>query len=869
MKASLFSIVLCFTALTTFAEVTLRGIVTYQNTGEKMKTLQVTARGASPTLVRASTNTEGVFVLTFPNGKVGDLVTVELGTPIYDLVNDPRERNVTLTDNPNYKIRLVVCNKGERDANAVTYYKISTRYLEVNYQKKVQKKDAQIIALENQLAEKRANANDLTKQLYVLKEERYKLDEELKNKFDYAKKMAEGFSRIDLAQADAIYRKAFETFKQGDIEGARQVLNSKEAKQQEADLKKLDADILKSESNIKTVEDSLKVAKQKIADAKMQRDTLKASVIKKKFLDGELAELQNKYDEAERLYTEGVNLDSTNVDNLWALAAFLHAQNEILKAIQYYKLALSLSKDDDLIGTFCMYLGVAYSDINKMPESEKYYLQSLDIFARLSKSNPQEFEPDLASTAMNLGTYYQTVNKMPESEKYYLQSLDIYARLSKSNPQEFEPDLALTAMTLGNYYKTVNKMPESEKYYLQSLDIFARLSKSNPQEFEPDLARTAMNLGLYYATVNKMTEAEKYYLQSLNIYARLSKSNPQQFEPDLARTAMNLGVYHQTINKMPEAEKYYLQSLDIYARLSKSNPQQFEPYLATTAMNLGAYYQTINKMPKAETYYLKALDIYARLSKSNPQQFEPDLALTLMNLGDYYSDINNKLSEAKQYYQQSLDIYERLAKSNPQQFEPNLALILNNYGYFNVVNKQYDKAQALLSRALALRQKALQNSQTYILVEYSRVFNNLHSLSKSFVEGKKESKAIEIQTDLAKSLEILVGIIKDSPAEAAKLYGDLSQCKLFARQYAAAEQSARHGLSLDPSQTWINVNLAHALLFQNKDAEAKKIYDALKIQKYTDGRSYRDVLAEDYNALEKMGLEKKQLDKARKWVKTN
>ncbi len=823
MKASLFSIVLCFTALTTFAEVTLRGIVTYQNTGEKMKTLQVTARGASPTLVRASTNTEGVFVLTFPNGKVGDLVTVELGTPIYDLVNDPRERNVTLTDNPNYKIRLVVCNKGERDANAVTYYKISTRYLEVNYQKKVQKKDAQIIALENQLAEKRANANDLTKQLYVLKEERYKLDEELKNKFDYAKKMAEGFSRIDLAQADAIYRKAFETFKQGDIEGARQVLNSKEAKQQEADLKKLDADILKSESNIKTVEDSLKVAKQKIADAKMQRDTLKASVIKKKFLDGELAELQNKYDEAERLYTEGVNLDSTNVDNLWALAAFLHAQNEILKAIQYYKLALSLSKDDDLIGTFCMYLGVAYSDINKMPESEKYYLQSLDI----------------------------------------------YARLSKSNPQEFEPDLALTAMNLGNYYKTVNKMPESEKYYLQSLDIFARLSKSNPQEFEPDLARTAMNLGLYYATVNKMTEAEKYYLQSLNIYARLSKSNPQQFEPDLARTAMNLGVYHQTINKMPEAEKYYLQSLDIYARLSKSNPQQFEPYLATTAMNLGAYYQTINKMPKAETYYLKALDIYARLSKSNPQQFEPDLALTLMNLGDYYSDINNKLSEAKQYYQQSLDIYERLAKSNPQQFEPNLALILNNYGYFNVVNKQYDKAQALLSRALALRQKALQNSQTYILVEYSRVFNNLHSLSKSFVEGKKESKAIEIQTDLAKSLEILVGIIKDSPAEAAKLYGDLSQCKLFARQYAAAEQSARHGLSLDPSQTWINVNLAHALLFQNKDAEAKKIYDALKIQKYTDGRSYRDVLAEDYNALEKMGLEKKQLDKARKWVKTN
>ena len=64
----------------------------------------------------------------------------------------------------------------------------------------------------------------------------------------------------------------------------------------------------------------------------------------------------------------------------------------------------------------------------------------------------------------------------------------------------------------------------------------------------------------------------------------------------------------------------------------------------------------------------------------------------------------------------------------------------------------------------------------------------------------------------------------------------------------------------------IRTNLCHALLFQNKDTEAKAEYDALKNQHDADGKSYRDILKEDFDALKQAGLDKKQLDKARKWV---
>ena len=89
---------------------------------------------------------------------------------------------------------------------------------------------------------------------------------------------------------------------------------------------------------------------------------------------------------------------------------------------------------------------------------------------------------------------------------------------------------------------------------------------------------------------------------------------------------------------------------------------------------------------------------------------------------------------------------------------------------------------------------------------------------------------------------------------------------MFTHEYAQAERAARRCLALDAQQTLVKTNLAHALLFQNKDAAAQAEYNALKTQKDAEGKSYRALLKEDFDALEKAGLDKKQLDKAQKWI---
>jgi tetratricopeptide (TPR) repeat protein len=824
MKVLFLTFALCLITFSSFAAVTLRGTITYQNTGSKMKAVQITARGASPTITRGTTNTEGSFVLTFPDGKVGDLVTLELGTPIYDVVNAPHELTVTLTDNNAYKVRLVVCKKGERDANAVTYYNISTQYLESNYQKQIKRKDWDIANLNNQLALNGSNVDELTKRLYAAKAERANLDDQLEKQKKNALKIAEDFSRIDLVQADAVFQKAFETFKKGDIDGARAVLNSKEVQQQAADLTKLESDIEKSDAQVKKVEESLNAAKSKIADAKLQRDALKTSVIKKKMLDGQLAELQNKFDEAERIYTEGVDLDSTNVNNVKALAFFLQNQNKTNKAIRYYEKALSLTKSEELIGGLSNNLSTVYMTANKMSEAEKYGAESSDIFERLSKVNPQLYEFKLAETFLNRGVFYQKNNKILEAEKYYLKVLEIGERLSNSHSEQIEFNLAKTVMNLGVLNQFNNKMPEAEKYYLRAFDIYERLSK-NSKKFESELALTAMNLGNLNNLINKMSKAEKFHLLALEIYERLSKINPQKFEPKLSITAMNLSVYYYANGKLAESEKYNLMSIKINERLSKINAQQFEPDLARSTMNLGNTYLAWNKLLDAEKYYLKSLEIYERLSKSNPQQFEPDLALTILNLGAFYYT-SNKMTEAEKYCLKSVEIYEHLSKTNAQQFEPYLA------------------------------------QSAFNLADFYTKLNNLKAAEKYYLQ----------------SYEIFKKFHKLSPAQfepyLVAFYISYSKLQVLDKRFKEAEESIRLGLvldnslvaALDPSLPSPNVNLAHTLLFQNKDAEAKKLYDGFKKLKNAQEKSYLDILKEDFEAFEKAGLDKTQIDKARKWL---
>ena len=517
-------------------------------------------------------------------------------------------------------------------------------------------------------------------------------------------RLAETFSRIELNSERLRLAKKF--FEEGKISEADNVLNAKEI-QQEGDA--LLAEKLRTQQKLQHTDSLLRIKADEFA--------LKARLKATDYGDSLRYDTATLYFEQSRRYAE-------TIESLQGFASLLYHNNQVVLAIPYMEKALQLARSESEEAALAMNLGVFYQVAQRMSESEKMYLQALEIQEWLDKSNPAQFKPDLAMTCMGLGVFYKSVQKMAEAERFYLRSLEIFEQLAKSNPAQFEPDLAMNCVNFGNFYSDIQKMAEAEKMYLRALEIYERLAKSNPIRFETNVAWTCMNLGAFYLDVQKIAEAEKFYLRSLEIRERLANSNLAQFEPSLAEICGNLGLFYKAVQKMVEAEKMYLRSLKIYERLAKSNPLQFEPHLAWTCMNLGLFYYDVQNMTETEKMFLRSMEIFERLAKSNLLQFEPNLAATCTNLAIFYSDVQ-KMAESEKMYLRSLEIYERLAKNSPAQFEPDLALTCMNLGLFYSDNDRQKEAISILKKGLVIRQKLAEANPAMHTEALAYTFNNL------------------------------------------------------------------------------------------------------------------------------------------------
>jgi tetratricopeptide (TPR) repeat protein len=111
------------------------------------------------------------------------------------------------------------------------------------------------------------------------------------------------------------------------------------------------------------------------------------------------------------------------------------------------------------------------------------------------------------------------------------------------------------------------------------------------------------------------------------------------------------------------------------------------------------------------------------------------------------------------------------------------------------------------------------------------------------------TEVLEIYKDLAKEDQ-------KYNLELANIYGNISFYQLFNKNFIQAEKSANEGLKIDPTQTWIKTNLAHALLFQGKFNEAQNIYLELKDQTYPEDESktFRYYFLQDLDEFEKAGI---------------
>ena len=278
--------------------------------------------------------------------------------------------------------------------------------------------------------------------------------------------------------------------------------------------------------------------------------------------------------------------------------------------------------------------------------------------------------------------YLQKQNQFSKAAIYYQKALAICRRLAQSNPQAYEPNVATTLNNLANLYKNTQRFSESEEMFKEALTIRRRLAQSNSQAYEPYVADTLNDLAILYQNTQRFSESEEMYKEALAIRRRLAQSNLQAYESDLAATQYGLGLLKVNQEQYADAIQPFEEALDIYRCLAKDNPAQQQWY-NESLFYLSQLYFAINDRVKAYQVNQECIPVLKVMYEANPEELQGDYAKTLGNQS--FSAIF-----MKQYSESEMMAREGLETDSTQHWiASNLAAALLFQGKYTEAEKIY------------------------------------------------------------------------------------------------------------------------------------------------------------------------------------
>lgn len=542
-------------------------------------------------------------------------------------------------------------------------------------------------------------------------------DQERKNQ-DLIKDMAERYAKMDFDQLDSINHKIQIHILNGELEQADSIINAK-------------GSLEKRRQKYFALKNANEQEKQNLKERELNLE--KSKNLEKKTLEElaqdymnihEICKLQCHFDSAAYYIESRASLDTLNP--IWQLnaATYHQTQNNFISSEKFYLSSLNLlekfSKSNSK--AYEPYLVLAqtglallYSITQRFTDSEQLLKDAIELCARYDESIPMIYEPVLAGAELSLGLLYFETQRLTDSEAMYNAASEIFERLAKDNPDifELEASLAMTSSAIGDLYSKTQRFADSEAMYKTALEIYERLSMEVPQVYEQMLAAAQICLGDLYSKTQRFIDSEAMYKAALEIYKRLAKMNPKAYESNLAGILSNMGMLYSKTQRYTDSEMMYTEALKIYRCLVKNSPKIYEPYLASTLNGLGCLYRDMQRFEDSKEMLTESLEINKHLAKNNPKAYEPYLAGTLKDFGNLYYDTHH-LIDSEAMYKKSLNIYIRLSKTNPEVFEPNLAMTQNNLGNLYFSTKKFDECEAMYKAALDIRQRlAKDNPEVY------------------------------------------------------------------------------------------------------------------------------------------------------------
>ena len=284
---------------------------------------------------------------------------------------------------------------------------------------------------------------------------------------------------------------------------------------------------------------------------------------------GRLYEDSGNFDKARESYGKVLALDPKRVDALLAQGRLEIKSGNPGKGLDYLSTALSLATQfnrDEQRADVQQAMGVAYQDLNRLPDALRSFQDSLEIKRKLG------LKSGIAESLSAIAQVNRAIGKLDLALQGYTEALRLMRETGdKSGTAGAINDLGTLLAEQGNYDKALNLFKE-----------FLRLVTELGSEQDQGLALN--NIGNLYLTKGDYEDAHTYFEQALQ------KREKFQVDADTADTLHNLGETSSNLGLYDQALAQYLRAVELRRKIGDKRGTAIETYSMGTVFGLRGRY---------------------------------------------------------------------------------------------------------------------------------------------------------------------------------------------------------------------------------------------------------------------------------------
>lgn len=514
-------------------------------------------------------------------------------------------------------------------------------------------------------------------------------------------------------------------------------------------------------------------------------------------------------------------------------------------------MALDRGDTTAAIESFEIYLDIARKLIAIEPENSEWIRDVPLALGRIGRARFEQGDLDGAMTAQ-------------------MEALEIRRQLTDGDPENtlLQRDLAVGLENISGIDQARGDFDAAYRKLSESIDISRRLVATDPDNTlrARDLSLRLLRLSTIERERGNGDAAVAALEESLSIARRLVALDPEgaSARRDLAFALLDLGDIRLNGRDAGAALPLYRESLDIFRDLAARDPDSPDEQIQVAILHrrVGDGESAAQNPEAAIAAYRASNAVFGPLA-ADPSRaaMRRELALNFDLIGDLERDTDATAAAAT--YAEALAIRRAVTAEQPDEamFQVELAATLEKVGSLQAMAGDGAAAVATMAEIIAARRRIaalLPDDQ----VARGRLADDLERLGNLHVVMGDAPAALAAWQDNLQIRQALADALPDDPDVRRRLAGahtNVAFGQLLAGDHAGAEASSRQALALVPGETVFATNLAHALMMQDRTAEADRIYLGNRGADLG-GRRWEDVIRADFDRLRRNGTSHPHMD---------